>query len=444
LLNFYNKDPYAVDGGAWYHLADIEDDLEDFFTYKTHLGEEVKLYQHSLGQTVQVPRSMCPGGISDYRVTTPPIEVQSFVKPRSKEQSRVIQETADFLLHGQSGILEAPPGFGKTVCAASIISKVDQVTLVVVTKDDLMEQWRKRLIQFTDLASYDIGMIRQDTYDVEDRKVVIAMIHSLAKASKYPGSLGEEFGLVIWDEVHRLPAETFSSTAYMFSAKLRLGLSATPERGDGKFDTVHAHLGPVRVRTEEIPMTPVVGMYKSTWKVPKWPNGKYMAHDSGKTMHVEKTIAEHEPRNVKLMKLIKQCYDGGRYTAVFSSLTDHLKLLRGTAIEMGVPEEATCLYVSKAPQKMKDRAFDENTRLIFATYGMMSEGTDIDHLDCCILATPRANVKQVVGRVVRYKDGKPDPVVLDIVDEDSPVFAGYSEKRKKYYMSLGSKIHYYG
>jgi superfamily II DNA or RNA helicase len=71
---------------------------------------------------------------------------------------------------------------------------------------------------------------------------------------------------------------------------------------------------------------------------------------------------------------------------------------------------------------------------------MASEATDIPWLDTCVLAAPRANVVQIVGRIRREYPDKKEPVVLDLVDVDSTVLRNYAEARMKWYKSLGAEV----
>ena len=77
--------------------------------------------------------------------------------------------------------------------------------------------------------------------------------------------------------------------------------------------------------------------------------------------------------------------------------------------------------------------------ILFTTYAMMGEGTDIDRLDTCLLAMPRASSTQPVGRIRREYADKEQPVVMDVVDNDSPVFSGYATARLKWYNRSDAK-----
>ena len=111
---------------------------------------------------------------------------------------------------------------------------------------------------FLGLTPDEVGEIRGDKCEVVGTKFCVAMIQSLSKDGKYPEWITKGFGLVIFDEVHRLPAEQFSTVADMFPALLRLGLSATPYRADGKELLIQAHIGPLRAKTEAQLMVPKV------------------------------------------------------------------------------------------------------------------------------------------------------------------------------------------
>jgi len=102
------------------------------------------------------------------------------------------------------------------------------------------------------------------------------------------------------------------------------------------------------------------------------------------------------------------------------------------------------MYVGSQSKADKIARDAEKTRpVIFTTYGMCSEGTDLPWLDTCLLAMPRSNVIQPVGRIRRQCEGKRLPVVIDMVDTDSPVFMSYARARMKWYQNLGSEVHDY-
>lgn len=262
---------------------------------------------------------------------------------------------------------------------------------------------------------------------------------------------------MVWDEVHRVPADTFAHTATLFPAMLRMGLSATPKRRDGRELVIHGHIGPVRVMTALQMMKPKVAIYESPWRCPRYRHQNCIGkgcpecegtgyikapHSAGKCGHIVNHLVRNEPRNKLIARLATAAYKKGRNTVVFSDRVGHLDQLRAMCLSAGIPQHETVLYVSAASKKEKEQM--PAKRLIFATYPMMSEGTDVEWLDCAVLATPRANVKQPVGRVLREWEGKPQPVVIDIADLDSSVFEGYTRARLRTYNGMRADVLNYG
>ncbi len=416
------------------------DKLAERLTLTSRFDEEVELYEKIGNGLIKVPRQLCPIGKEDHRVGGPKtLFPGACLAPRNFEQKRIWSEAGDLLDEGESFVLEAPTGFGKTVTACELIARMKTRTLVIVPKTDLMhgkDQWVDAFKEFLGLQENQIGFIQGDKCEVLGKKVVLGMLKSLSIKGKYPISILKEFGFIIWDEVHRLPATTFSKTAGMFPALLRMGLSATPERLDGKEFVFQAHIGPVAVKSKALPMKPIVATYTSKWKNPRDNRGRKINGTPGKMGYVLTVLTKDSKRNKLINQLILRGYKKGRHTVVFSDRVEHLETLRSIACTSFVPVHDTALYVSKSKKSELDAA--SGKKVIFATYAMMGEGTNIPWLDCCILATPRANVKQFIGRILREYPDKEQPVILDILDFDNKIFVGFAYKRKMLYKEMGA------
>lgn len=409
------------------------------------------------GDLLYIPRELAlMAGVAknDLRTSGSPVKYAANCTspPRNAEQARVLSESLALLKQGKSHIIKASTGFGKTWLGARLAYLMGLKTLVVVTKEDLLgeKQWLGAIHKFAGVPYDQIGLIRQNKCEVEDKTVVLAMVHSLAK-EKYPEWIYDEFGLVIFDEVHRMAADTFSIAAGLFNAKHRLGLSAGSSgkkamRVDSKDFVFEAHIGKVMVTAEFIPMRPKILVLESPWKVPLVPrriNGSWatvpLPHEPGKLGHVIVSLAKCQPRNALITSLILKSYKAGRNIVVFSELArdKHLDLLFKMAVDAGIPEKEMGFYVGG--MKEKDREETKTKRVVFATYGMTSEATDVPWWDTAVLCTPRSNVKQTIGRVLREYPGKKQPVIFDIVDYDSTVLRRYFESRKKLYRTAEIK-----
>jgi DNA excision repair protein ERCC-3 len=157
------------------------------------------------------------------------------------------QAVASWLPAG-NGVVVLPCGAGKTVTAIAIAAAVGAQTLVLVTGEASLQQWQRELQRFADVDPADIGVYSARRKDV--RPITLATYHVLA--TKRGGELrhldviqGGDWGLVIYDEVHLLPAAVFQLTAGIQSRR-RLGLTATLIREDGRQRDVFSLVGPKR------------------------------------------------------------------------------------------------------------------------------------------------------------------------------------------------------
>ena len=425
--------------------------VEKKYSFTSRFAETVSLCRVDASKgLMHLPRGLCPIGHQDNRVDGLHVDFPKDPAPRV-HQVKLFERTAQFLLAGESGVVSAYTGWGKTVLGFHAAAVVKRKTLVITTKEDIYNMWIEGARTFLGLQPHEIGEIRGDKCEVKGTKFCVAMIQSLSKEGKYPDWIDEEFGLVIFDECHRVPADQFSEVVFMFRAKLRLGLSATPDRSDGKELVVLAHIGPIRAQTEAQLMIPKVLRFNSAWECPRVmrmdpDSGEKrivkLPHEPGKTTHVEKIIAADPARNLFLADLIHSAYEKNRQLVMFSTLHDHMKAVHRICHEQfGISGRKMGFYVGAATKAEKSSREREKVKpILFTTFVMMGEGTSLDWLDTCLLAMPRSQVTQPVGRIRREYPDKGTPVVIDVADHDSPVFSGYASTRLKWYNRIGCEI----
>lgn len=438
----------AIAVGAW-ALLPYSQIIAAKLTVKTKFGDVVKLCEPTGDGHMRVPRALVSEWETDARTDGHPIDINCTVEPKNPEQAKIATKGEALVANEESFVLSATTGFGKTYLGSRMIAQRKRTTLIVVTKEDLMFQWRKELLKFTDLTDNDIGVAQQDKCDYKGKKVVLGMVHSLAKG-KYPAEFTQYFGMVIFDEVHRMAAETFSEACPMFPAKVRVGLTATTNRSDGKSFIFHAHIGAIRVATALVQLPPKILFRTTGFKLPivnnpikvngQWVRKKGPVHHTpNRMMGVYKAMAANTARNQIIVNFLKSAYNKGRHTIVFSDLKDsHLTPLMAMAKEAGIPAEDMGYYVGGMSEKAREAS--KKKRIIFATYAMTQEATDIPRLDTAVFATPRANITQALGRILREHPEKSEPVVLDLVDNASSVLGAFLSKRRTQYHKLNAKL----
>lgn len=419
--------------------------LEQRFLAVSRFGDPYQLSVKD-GDVLKLPRAVCPIGSNDNRSPGHAVHLACKLGPKNAEQAELIKQVVAFLENGQSGIVQAATGFGKTACALMVIAALGISTMVIVPKDDLMAQWREEAKKFLGLTDAEIGEVRQNRMDVKGKKLVLAMLHSLAIPNRYPEPVYRWPGLIVIDEVHRAAADQLQMAMHHMPAWLRLGLSATPERQDGRELLLYAHIGPVRVKSQVKAIDFKVLRFQSPWTCPRRQKKDSLGivtlervpHSPGKVGHILNHMIAHTGRNEMLAGLIAAAYQKGRNVIFFSDMLKHLDVMQALVISKGVPLSKTAQYRGGMSALELDKA--KAARVMLATYQKAKEGTDVPWLDTLVFGTPKAEIEQIVGRIRREYPDKKEAVVMDPVDRDSPVFAGYANKRAWWYRKEGAKI----
>jgi superfamily II DNA or RNA helicase len=163
-----------------------------------------------------------------------------------------------------------------------------------------------------------------------------------------------------------------------------------------------------------------------------------MPHSPGKCGHIINMLCNYHPRNEMLANFTAAAYKKGRTILVQSDRKEHLETLAMMFQKLGIPPAHMGYYVGG--MKAADLDNTKAKRIILATYQMTAEGTDIPWLDTLVMATPKSDVRQIVGRIIRQYEGKQEPVVFDLVDASSNVFAGYWNSRRQWYGSIDAPL----
>jgi superfamily II DNA or RNA helicase len=360
----------------------------------------------------------------------------TFVGSLREEQQRAVDTiVSDYESGSYGGMLKAVPGFGKTVCACAISARIGVPTLVVVHKEFLVNQWRERIEQF--LPGTKVGLVQQDTVQYRDCGIVLAMIHSLVGDRDYGKEFWDWPGLVIFDEAHRVGAETFSRAPMRFRARYRLGVSATPRRKDGCEDAFFHHLGKVLFTSVEQRLIPKI---RRVWTEFKLVHTGSLNPSLVSKQVLLKFLCGNKARNAVIVEQLVKAAAAGRKPIVLSERLQHLDVLeadfkrRWDAVETG-PAPSTGFYVGGMKEdELEDAA---KARVIFATRQFAEEGLDIPELDTIFLTTPMSDVDQAVGRILRPAAGKKEPIVVDFRDENVSLCKKAGDSRERFYQSKG-------
>ena len=427
--------PLYTDSGAVFYDAEL---LRDKFTFRDKYDKKLEYSNYQIVKNgkgedfIRLPRALFPlaEGDGDRRSEGSDIEIDLVAEPRNPEQWKAAEDIVNLWNEGNTEfIVEASTGFGKTYLGCVAIWYHQKTALVLITKSDLEYQWRNAFKDFLGLDDDDIGLIQGDHCDIAGKKVVIAYVQSFMKEDRYSDWVYDYFGFVISDEVHLMGADKFSNAMWNLPAMFRMGLTATADRSDGREHVFHSHLGEILLTVELLPMPfNVIGVH--TGIIP--PKGLWFR--PGRMMKFNNWVATHKDRQRIISAAIMKCHEKGRNVVAFADTREHIEFATESLIDLGMKPRKIGHYVGAgSKEEDKARVREEAMRpVVFATYKMTNYGTDFPHWDTAMLMTPRADVRQAVGRVVRLMEGKRTPLVFDFIDSHSILKKMFTSRRRYY------------
>lgn len=323
------------------------------------------------------------------------------------------------------GLLELPCAYGKTVLSLKIISELCKKTLIIVNKEFLMNQWIERINQF--LPSAKIGKIQGPTIDIENKDIVIAMLQSLS-LKDYEIKVFSSFGLTIIDEVHHMSSETFSLALFKVVTKYMLGLSATMERKDGTSHVFKMFLGDVIYKGKSAQRKVIVHAIEYNTNDPEFNTTVYDYKGNPAYSTMISKICEYNLRTEFILSILKKLLLENSNQQIM--ILAHNKNVL-TYLFDAIKHRDMC-SVGYYLGGMKENALKESEKkqVIIATYAMAAEALDIKTLTTLIMATPKTDIEQCVGRILR--DEYSSPLVIDIIDSHQ-LFKNQWLKRKRFY-----------
>ena len=320
-----------------------------------------------------------------------------------------------------------------TVISINIITQLKKKTLVIVNKEFLLNQWIERIRDFAPSAR--LGKIQGTIVDIEDKDIVIGMLQSISMKD-YPAETYESFGLTIFDEVHHISSEVFSCALFKIVTKYMLGLSATMERKDGTTYVFKLFLGDIVYKgtNEEQHKVCVRAI-------------EYITNDS--IFNEVETDFRGNPQYSKM--IVKLCDYGPRSDFILRVVNDLLIENPNNQIMIIAHNRSLLTYLYNALEHrgitnigyyvggMKQNALDESStkQIVLSSYSMAAEALDIKTLSTLVMVTPKTDIIQCIGRILRVKHSQ--PIVVDIVDKHD-LFQNQWVKRRAYYKKCNYKI----
>lgn len=391
------------------------------------------------------------------------------------------------LLRYDNGVLAAATAFGKTVVAAKLIAERKTSTLIIVHRKQLLSQWIEKLSEFLNIKWESSKEVLSDIppsageelpsqLKKRDRQrkqsligeigggkknltgiIDVAIMQSLNKGDEVlcecipSGECAKNYGMVIVDECHHIPAFSFEQVLKNVHAKYVYGLTATPVRLDGHHPIIFMHCGPVRFKVDtklQIKQTPFEHYVFPRFTSFKIPFDKETAF-SQKQFTIQELYSElvvNEMRNQLIAADVIKNYEMGRHSLVLTERTAHVELLTKKISEK-IPDVINLtgkIGIKKTREALKKIAETplEKSLTLIVTGKYIGEGFDEPRLDTLFLAMPiswKGTLQQYVGRLHRLYKNKYEVQVYDYVDIHVRMLEKMYNKRLNGYASFGHK-----
>lgn len=312
-------------------------------------------------------------------------------------------------------------GLGKTVVANYMIAAMKVKTVVLVHKQFLLSQWEERIQHF--LPDAKIGKVQGKIRDVDNKDIILAMLQTVAL--KDCEGLFHDIGQLIVDECHHIAARVFCNALFKIPSQYTLGLSATPDRKDGLEYVIHWFLGPTVLTMDNVSENDVQ-VYMKQFDL-DYPDEVYNKMNKLSMPSMITNLGNLDERNMKIVDIaLELLQNEQRRILILSERRQQLQTLLKLFSSVN---QTAGLYIGG--MKENDLKVAETHRVLLSTYAMTSEGFDNPSLNTLIFATPKSNIEQSVGRILR-KIHDIQPVIIDIIDNYS-LFKVQGYQRKYYY-----------
>lgn len=299
----------------------------------------------------------------------------------------------------RSGLLQAPPGWGKTFASCSLVARNSAKTLIIVHTKLLFRQWIKELEQ--QLPGIAIGKIGDGLFDIQDTTVAI-----YKTAYNNIDKLREEFSTVITDEAHKCPADMFSTVVNSINAKVKIAITATPKRKDGKHVFLDDYFSTFRVVAQD---------------------SRRLATPSVQIVQTDFRFVVVDPKRDWARALNKLCADK-KYLefiaekARYAIANGRCPLILGERVQMlkdvqALIPNSACVIGSTSEEAREDILDNAGTKYkALLSTKLFDEGISCHRLDTLMLTCPSNNpiqLEQRIGRIERLHPDKQHPLIMD-------------------------------
>jgi len=405
-----------------------------------HLEKELVLWQEDAGE-ISLPRGSInkvmdwlekqgirPDLVTDQRIMPEIGQVMAFSGTLRDYQELAINEA----LNAGQGVIQAPTGSGKTVIAMGLAARANTPVIFIVHTSVLLNQTVERARQYLGIEPAVIGGGRMNI-----GPFTVALVQTLMRRDM--ADFRGHFGMVILDEAHHCPANSFKRVVQQFPARYRFGLTATPERKDKMHPLLYAVMGEQVFDVSNADLLargsilrPDLSEVETTFRF-RFRRDNYQ--------DMLQAMARDGKRNELIVKIVQKQHK--KSSLVLSERIAHCKLIAEMLQKQGLKAASLTGDVPAAEREQINNRFSTGEiDILVATTTLVGEGFDLPQIDTLFLTMPngnRAKTLQILGRVLRPAQGKRVGRIVDFRDRRVSILERQFQKRKAIYLNFSKE-----
>lgn len=341
------------------------------------------------------------------------------------------QEAVDIAVKKWRGIINLSTGLGKSKLAISIIKFLKRKALIVCPSKSIANQFYKELVET--FGSSKIGFIGDGKY--KPSAVTVGIAASVCNRIDDIKKL--KLGVVIFDETHHTPANTFYAVADGLSAVGRMyGLTATAFRSDGKDIFIHAACGDILIQ-RDVAWGVSNGWLSKPYFIVREIETDGHDHKNDKLKSYKAHVLNCKKMNERICSDANAFVKAGKFTLILVDQIDHGDMLvSNTNIPFANGRD-------KGSEKLIEEFNSGKIKALIATDGLVGEGVDTRNVEVLILANfvaSKSAVLQAVGRGLRKTDLKDKCIILDYIPSGSSMLSRHAKQRISYYKEITHNV----
>lgn len=423
-LNFYNSD-FLVKK----NLGKSTFQTEKFF----------KLIEESENE-ITIPRGFISSLISFCRSENIPFKI---IDKRQKRKSVSITSGIKLLDHQEEalnktrekdfGVIVSPPGTGKTIIGLELIAEKRQPSLIIVHRQQLLDQWVDRIQNFLGIPKNEIGLIGNQKNSI-GKIITVAMIQSLARMDDL-SALSNAFGLIIIDECHHIPAKSFREAIVQLNTYYLYGLTATPKRKNNDEKLIYVYIGNI---LHEVKQNDYLASKNIKTEINIRETELFAPFDYNidKYETISRILIHDTRRNTMILEDIEKNANRFKTILMLSERKSHVDILN---LYLKEKFETITIHgddLGSARKSKIEQIKLGHFKIVISTGQYFGEGIDVNNLDCLFIVYPFAFEGKLIQYIGRIQRSENRPVIFDYRDVKIEYFEKMFKQRKRYYNKL--------